>query len=149
MLFSKTFSYAIRGVLYIALQQDEKPRVQLDEIAEQVGVPKPFMGKVLKRLVKENILYSTKGPHGGFFLRENTLTTPLLKVVAITDGLAGFKNCVLRFNECDTHNPCPMHHKVEAIIQGLKKIIGDTTVGELLTNDKKQLLASIATVARA
>jgi Rrf2 family transcriptional regulator, iron-sulfur cluster assembly transcription factor len=146
MLFSKTFSYALRGILYIAIQQDEKQRVPLEEIAEKVGAPKHFMGKVLKRLVKENLLCSTKGPHGGFFLQEETLTTPVLKVVAITDGLDGFKKCVLRFSECNLQNPCPMHAKVEAIIKELKEMAGHTTLGELLINDKNRLLASIATI---
>lgn len=146
MLFSKTFSYALRGILYIAVMQDEKQRVPLEEIADKVGAPKHFMGKVLKRLVKENLLNSVKGPTGGFYLREETLTTPVLTVVAITDGLSGFKTCVLRFVECNLQNPCPMHAKVEATIKELKEMIGETTIGELLTNDKDRLLASIATV---
>lgn len=146
MLFSKSFSYALRGILYIAVVQEEKQRVPLEEIADKVGAPKHFMGKVLKRLVKENILNSVKGPTGGFYLREKTLSTPVLTIVAITDGLAGFKTCVLRFVECNLQNPCPMHAKVEATIKELKEMIGETTVGELLTNDKERLLASIATV---
>ncbi len=147
MLFSKTFSYAIRGLLYIALMQDEKQRVQLDEIADKVGVPRHFMGKVLKRLVKENLLHSVKGPHGGFSLQTHTLKTPVLQVVAITDGLAGFKKCVLRFQECNLHNPCPMHYKVEKIVKQLKQIVGDTTIGDLLIDDKLQLIESIATIS--
>lgn len=149
MLFSKTFSYALRGILYIALAQDEKQRVPLEEIADKVGAPRHFMAKVLKRLVKENLLNSTKGPHGGFYLRDDTLTIPVLKLVALTDGLDGFKKCVLRFNECNPQNPCPMHHKVEAIIQDLKKMVGDTTIGNLLIADKNRLLASIATPEKA
>jgi Rrf2 family transcriptional regulator, iron-sulfur cluster assembly transcription factor len=146
MLFSKTFSYALRGILYIALVQNEKQRVQLDEIADKLGAPRHFMGKVLKQLVKENLLYSTKGPYGGFYLREDTLTTPVLKVVAITDGITGFETCVLLFTKCNAQNPCPMHKKIEAIKNELKKVVGNTTLGELLSNDKKQLLESIATV---
>lgn len=146
MFFSKTFSYALRGILYIALVQNEKQRVQLEEIADKIGAPRHFMGKVLKQLVKENLLYSTKGPYGGFYLREDTLTTPVLKVVAITDGLDRFEACVLLFSECNAQNPCPMHKKVEGIKHELKKMVGVTTLGELLSNDKKRLLESIATV---
>ena len=146
MFFSKTFSYALRGILYIALVQNEKQRVQLEEIADKLGVPRHFMGKVLKQLVKEKLLYSTKGPYGGFYLQEDTLSKPVLNIVAITDGLTGFKKCVLRFSECNLQNPCPMHKKVEAIVKELQKVIGETTIGELMSNDKKLLLESIATV---
>ena len=80
MLFSKSFGYALRGILYIASMQDEHRLIQIDEIAAQLNVPRYFMGKILKRLVKENILLSTKGPYGGFSLHQQTLSLPLLPI---------------------------------------------------------------------
>ena len=143
MLFSKTFGYALRGTLFLALIQEEKEKVQLDEIALTIDVPRHFLGKVLKKLVKEEVLGSAKGPHGGFFLKEDTLKTPLLKIVAITDGLSSFQQCVLRFQDCNPENPCPLHQKVEAVVQELRKTIGETTIGDLMIEDKKRLQESI------
>jgi DNA-binding IscR family transcriptional regulator len=57
MTFSKSFGYAVRGVLYIAIMQDEKRYVQVEEIAGQLAVPRHFMGKILKNLVKEACWY--------------------------------------------------------------------------------------------
>ena len=145
MLFSKSFGYALRGVLYIALMQDEKKWVQVDEIAERLAIPRYFMGKIMKRLAKESLLVSSKGPYGGFTLHANTLSTPLFRVVEITDGLLGFKTCVLRLNECNTDNPCPLHNKIEDIKHQLKDLLQSTTVGDLLKSDKKEFIKSIAT----
>ena len=47
MTFSKSFGYAVRGVLYIAVMQNEKRYVQAEEIAAQLFVPRHFMGKIL------------------------------------------------------------------------------------------------------
>ena len=45
MIFSKSFGYAVRGVLYIALMQDEKRYVQVEEIASTLSVPRHFSGE--------------------------------------------------------------------------------------------------------
>ena len=70
MIFSKTFGYALRGVLYLSTINEDKPRVQLDEIAAKLSIPRHFLGKVMKKLVKEGVLSSMKGPFGGFSVNE-------------------------------------------------------------------------------
>ena len=52
MIFSKTFGYALRSVLYLAMLHEDKDRIQLDEIAVQLSVPRHFLGNVMKKLVK-------------------------------------------------------------------------------------------------
>src|SRR6516164_3759971 len=74
MIFSKSFGYAVRGVLYVTFKQNNGRFVQVEEIASSLAVPKHFMGKILKRLVKEQILTSAKGPNGGFRVNATTHT---------------------------------------------------------------------------
>ncbi len=112
MIFSKSFGYAVRGVLYIALMQDEKKFVHVEEIARKLSVPRHFMGKILKRLVKENVINSSKGPMGGFTINERTLNVPLMELITIIDGMESFKSCVLRLKECNPDNPCPLHKQM-------------------------------------
>jgi Rrf2 family transcriptional regulator, iron-sulfur cluster assembly transcription factor len=45
MIFSKSFGYALRSVLYVALVKDEKEKTQLDEIAGALNVPRYFLGE--------------------------------------------------------------------------------------------------------
>lgn len=145
MLFSKSFGYALRGVLYIALMQDERKWIQVDEVAGRLGVPRYFMGKIMKRLAKEHLLVSSKGPYGGFTLHEDTLSKPLLDLVETIDGLSSFRSCVLRMQECNSENPCPLHVQIEEVKVGLKNILVNTTIGDLLRSDKKEFIKSIAT----
>ena len=145
MTFSKSFGYAVRGVLYIALMQDEKRYVQVEEIAAQLAVPRHFMGKILKKLVKEKVLASAKGPAGGFTVNEGTLRVPLIRLMYITDGLGLFATCVLRLKECNSLNPCPMHCQMEAVNVRLKSILADTVVGDLLKSDKPDFIKSLST----
>ena len=145
MFFSKSFGYALRGVLYVAMMSDEKKRVQIDEIAERLSVPKHFLGKILNKVVKEGILDSTKGPYGGFSVNEKTLSTPLIKVLEVTEGLEQFTICALGLRKCNTANPCPVHSHIDNFREEFKNTLTDTTISVLLTENKPGLIRSIAT----
>ena len=145
MVFSKSFGYAVRGLLYIAMITETTPKVHLEEIAERLGLPRHFLGKVMKKLVKEGIINSTKGPHGGFYLNDATLHTPLVKLIEITSEVDQFDSCVLHVRKCNSKNPCPLHFQIESLKNQWYQLVADTTVGELLRNDHPAFLKSIAT----
>jgi Rrf2 family iron-sulfur cluster assembly transcriptional regulator len=125
--------------------QDEQRKIQIEEIAGKLSVPRHFLGKIMQNLVRAGLLQSTKGPFGGFRLKEDTLSTPLIKLVEITDGLDQFRCCVLQLRECDKLNPCPMHNEVDGIKSKLQEVLTQTTLLDLLTEDKKIFIKSLAT----
>jgi Rrf2 family transcriptional regulator, iron-sulfur cluster assembly transcription factor len=145
MLFSKSFGYALRSILYIAMKEKEQKRVQVDEISEQLFIPKHFTSKILKKLVKNNLLVSTKGPYGGFGLHKKTLGSNLLTILNVIEGLDMFHTCTLRFNTCNTNNPCPLHFKLEIQRNQLKEVLELTIISELLQPGKKDFIKSITT----
>ena len=106
----------------MAIMKDEKRYVQVEEIASKLSVPRHFMGKIMKKLAKEKILTSSKGPSGGFIINDHTLQMRLMDLIVITDGVEIFDTCVLRAKECNGLNPCPMHFHMEEIKQNLKCI---------------------------
>lgn len=145
MIFSKSFGYALRGILYIAVMKDEKRYVQVEEIASKLAAPRHFMGKIMKKLAKEKILISTKGPSGGFILNEHTLLMPLMDLIMITDSVEIFNTCVLRAKECNGSNPCPLHPQMESVKHNLKSILSDTTIADLLEGERPEFIRSIST----
>jgi len=145
MIFSKSFGYAIRSILYVGVMRHEKRCVQVEEVATKLAVPRHFMGKVMKKLAKEKILVSTKGPAGGFILNEHTLQMSLLSIIEIIDGVEIFNSCALRAKECNSLSPCPMHFQLESVKHNLKSILSDTTIGDLLQENKPEFIKSIST----
>ena len=145
MIFSKSFGYAVRGVLYIALMQDERKYIHVEEISRKLAVPRHFMGKILKRLVKGNVINSSKGPMGGFTINEGTLSSPLIVMVSIFDSLETFKNCALKLKECDPDNPCPLHNQMTFFQKELREMLSGTTINDLLKNDKADFVTSLST----
>lgn len=129
----------------MAIMRDEKRCVQVEEVASKLAVPRHFMGKIMKKLAKERILVSTKGPSGGFILNEHTLTLSLMDLIEIIDGVEIFDSCALRAKECNSMSPCPMHFQFETVKRSLKSTLSDTTIADLLEGDKPEFIKSIST----
>jgi Rrf2 family protein len=145
MIFSKSFGYAVRGILYIAMMQDTKQYVQAEEIAETLSVPRHFMSKILKRLVKAGVLASSKGKTGGFTVNAATTSTALMKLFHLTDGHDTLKKCSLRLQDCRADNPCPLHGQMEVVKGQLQKMLASTSIGDLLKGDKQEFIRQLAT----
>jgi Rrf2 family transcriptional regulator, iron-sulfur cluster assembly transcription factor len=144
MILSKSFGYAVRGVLYIAKLQEENRKIQIDEIANNLSVPKHFLGKIMQQIVRKGLLRSTKGPYGGFSLANDTLNTPLIKLVEITDGMEQFKMCVLKLKYCNGINPCPLHNEMEQMRENFLRVFTNTTIGDLVRDSKSDFIKSLA-----
>ena len=65
MLFTKASEYALFAMIYLAKSEGPK---DVDSIANDLGIAKPFLAKILQNLAKNGILKSFKGANGGFML---------------------------------------------------------------------------------
>ncbi|MFM9911437.1 MAG: RrF2 family transcriptional regulator [Chitinophagaceae bacterium] len=146
MVFSKSFGYSISALLYIALTSKKKEKVQLKEIAAELGIPKPFLGKLMNKIAKEGVLNSIKGPKGGFSINQRTLKTPLIKLVEITGEIESSETCVLRLRKCNSKNPCPLHHQIDTIRKNYNELLSSTTIGDLIHKDQPNFIRSIASI---
>ena len=108
-MFSNSSKYAIKAVLFLAVNSNEDNRIMVREMAEPINVPQAYLAKLLQELSREGIISSKKGPKGGFFLsKENELKT-LMNVVDVIDGDDKFNSCLLSLEKCNADKPCPLH----------------------------------------
>lgn len=136
-IFSKTCEYGIRAVFFIAHKTAKGNRIGIKEIADGIDSPEPFLAKILQDLSRKGIIQSFKGPHGGFYLDESSLSRPLSDIVEAVDGNSLFNGCGLGLKACSEINPCPLHSQFKEIRNNIYKMLKDTTIGtfndELLT----------------
>lgn len=132
-MLSNTCKYAIRAVLYLAINEEEGKKIGIKKISEDLSMPSPFLGKILQTLSKNKILSSTKGPHGGFSLGKKANKISLLEIVKIIDGLDFFHNCVIGVKVCENkpkkREICPFHDKLDPIRDELHEQLKNLTVG--------------------
>ncbi|RYG08151.1 MAG: Rrf2 family transcriptional regulator [Chitinophagaceae bacterium] len=131
MILSKSCEYAIRATVYVALKSRGNEKTGIIEVAEAIGSPMHFTGKILQTLVRKKILSSAKGPTGGFFL-ENGQNLRLIDIVRAVDGNNLFTSCVLGLEKCSETQPCPMHEQIKPIRDLLMAEFSKKPVTELV-----------------
>ncbi len=130
-MLSNTCKYAIRAVIYLALNGNEK-KIGIREISQELEIPTPFLGKILQQLAKHKMLASTKGPNGGFSLAKFATEITLLNIIEIIDGTDLFDECLIGLSTCsaNAHNDvqCPTHHKFLPISKQLYNLFNTETI---------------------
>jgi len=69
-MFKKETEYALRGLVYIQLQNLNNRKPGVSEIAKEIDAPHFYTAKILQRLVKIGFVSSLKGKNGGFILKK-------------------------------------------------------------------------------
>ena len=131
-MFSRSTEYAIRAVLYLAMRSSEGKRYGIKTIAKDLGFPEPYLAKVLQHLVRSRIIYSAKGPNGGFYADEQTRNISLLDIVEANEGLDFFKRCGLGLNDCNDEKPCPIHEEYGKLRDGFYKSLSEKKINNII-----------------
>ncbi|MCM8569316.1 Rrf2 family transcriptional regulator [Gramella jeungdoensis] len=130
-MFSKACEYGIRATLFIAQESKNENRTGLKKIAREINSPEAFTAKILQKLVQENIITSSKGPQGGFFIAPENQTIVLAEIVKAIDGDSIINGCALGLDKCSEDHPCPLHSDFAEIRSGLKHMLENTSIREL------------------
>ena len=129
-MLSNSCKYAIRAVIYTALHADNIRKLGSKVIAEKLNIPHPFLAKILQDLTRKNLISSTKGPNGGFYLTPDNLKNSVLDIVTCIDGLEKFSQCFLGLHTCSNEKPCSVHSIVEPFKNELILKLSNNTIAQ-------------------
>ena len=133
-MLSNQSKYAIRGVLYLAMNADKQNKLGSAVVSNETNIPAPFLAKIFQKLSRERLILSTKGPRGGFYLSEQELQNSLLDIIACIDGLQAFNTCFLGLPNCSDNNPCSIHHIAAHWRDQLIAELKVKTIGQMAEN---------------
>lgn len=136
-MLSNACKYAIRAILYLALHTNENTKVGVKKIAEELETPQPFLAKLLQQLTKTNLVSSTKGPKGGFYLSQKDKENSVWDVIKNIDGTSKFDDCFLGLSKCSDENPCPVHFIVSPFKDQLLENFRDKTISQYVDEIKQ------------
>jgi Rrf2 family protein len=138
-MLSNTSKYAIRAMIYLALNTNGQNKIGIKKIAKDLNIPSPFLAKIMQVLAKHKLLSSTKGPNGGFGLAKDSKKITLFEIVTIIDGNDIFEKCLISMRTCHEENtPCPVHKKYEPIREEIMKLFKEQVIGNLAYDIKSQ-----------
>ena len=130
-MFTNSTKYAIKAVLYLALNSSEQKKIMVKDIAEPINVPQAYIAKLLQELSRQNVISSTKGPKGGFYLSENDKQIPLRKIIHVIDGESRLSSCLLSLEDCNEEKPCPLHKSMYPLKTKLLESLESKTIVDL------------------
>lgn len=132
---SDAASIALHSMTYVALHCDEP--VCSKDIADSFGVSINHLSKVLQRLVKAGLLYSTKGPLGGFELAKKCEDITFLEIYEAIDGKISAGCCLFGRKLCNC-DECIMGDFINKTNKSVRDFFGNKRLS-VFCNQKKEL----------
>ncbi|MDD5464812.1 MAG: Rrf2 family transcriptional regulator [Candidatus Omnitrophica bacterium] len=128
-LITRNTDYALQALCYLSKHREV---VTVDELVKKLGVPRPFMRKILQRLNKERILGSYKGQGGGFKLAVPPAKIFIIKIMRIFQGKVGLNGCFLKKDICPNKGRCVLRKKIHAIENNVVKQLREINIAALI-----------------
>jgi Rrf2 family protein len=136
MHLSQTSEHALRAVLYLA-QKSLDRRVPADEIARALDAPANYLSKTLNVLVKQGLLGSVRGPHGGYWLRVPAESITVARLIRIFDTPRTNGVCLMGGRQCRDETPCAAHLRWKAVANDIRAL-ERTSIAHLLGDDAQE-----------
>lgn len=130
-MFNKETEYAIRGLVYIQMQNIKGLRPGIDEISREIEAPRFFTAKILQRLVRMGFVMSLKGKGGGFFFDKEKPELTIKELIVATEGDKIMTGCGFGLKNCNPDNPCPMHERYAPIRDAIDDLVTSETIRSL------------------
>jgi Rrf2 family protein len=110
-------------------------------IAQEIGAPQNYLGKLLKALAEEGLVKSQKGLGGGFRLARRPQDISLFDVVDPIEHISRWSGCILGRPECSEAEPCAIHSSWKAVRDSYLRMLRGTTIAELVAKGEPALAA--------
>ena len=130
-MLSKTGLHAVRAMVALAKLPDGSYGGAA-RIAQEIGAPQNYLGKLLKALAEEGLVESQKGLGGGFRLARNPQEISLLDVIEPIEHISRWSGCILGRPECSDGDPCAIHNRWKAVRDAYLRMLQRTTIAELV-----------------
>ncbi len=141
MHLMKASEYGIHGVLYLAMQPEDKITI-LDEVAEAQNIPKSYLSKIFQIYTRAGILKSYRGAKKGFALAKPPEKITLKELIESFEGKLFANECLLGRKDCAVTGKCPVSNKWHEAVAAMNKVLEETTLAQLMKNFSYSLNAA-------
>ena len=94
MIYSEATNYALHTVAVLA-QYDGEKKIGVKDLAEDQGISATYLSKILTKLVKKNLVVSTRGVAGGYGLARPAEQISFLDIIQAIEGeVPAFSGCI-------------------------------------------------------
>ena len=129
-LITRDTDYAVRALCQMAKEKEK--RFSVVELVKDLGVPRPYLRKILQILTKKGILNSFKGLGGGFSLAIEPERIFLVDLMEIFQGPIKINECILKKKVCPDVKKCPLKREIDSIEDHIVQKMKSVTINSLV-----------------
>lgn len=126
---SKMTDYAV--VLSAQMARHPERLYAAADLAEEIGLPKPTVSKLLKMLVKAELLVSKRGTQGGYQLARSAAAITASDLIAAIEGPVAMTECSLEDSQCDLISQCGVATNWQRVTQAIHELLASVTLAQL------------------
>ena len=140
---SKMTDYATLLMSHFALAPEDI--FSASHLAELTALPLPTVSKLLKNLVVQHLLVSTRGVHGGYRLARSAADISVGQIIAALDGPLQLTVCSQGENHCQVQSRCGLQTNWRVINQAIILALDQVSLLDMAQTalPTKQLEASL------
>ncbi len=128
---TRRIEYGTRAMLFLASLPDGMT-TSFREIARQMDIPKEFLAKILKTLVKSGLVRSVRGAHGGYSLAVSASHISFLNVIEAVEGPISLNLCTdVAHGGCNFTGACTMFNVWRQGQERMLEVYRSTTIDKL------------------
>ena len=133
-MLSMTTGYAVAALSLMVQRPDEF--ILIRDIAEETGVPAPYLSKVAQRLVDLGLLESKRGYRGGIRLAIPAEELTILRLDEVLDMGDNTPRCMLGGVECSDERACPVHEFWKSTRLQIRERLATLTLADVAAFEK-------------
>lgn len=130
MKLTRASDYAIRGVVYMSMQEPGSI-VVIPEVAREMDVPVGFLARIFQSLSRAGIVISHRGKKGGYSMARKPEEITLCDVVEAVEGDIRLNICLDGYEACKRMSFCPVRRELVKVQEDLIASLGRTNFAEL------------------
>lgn len=129
-MITKTAVHALTAVAALA-ELEHGEYAGAADVADRIGAPRNYLGKLMKTLADEGVLESQKGKGGGFRLARGADSISLFDVMEPIEKVSRWAGCFLGRSRCSDDAPCAVHAGWGGVRDAYLQFLKATTVADL------------------
>lgn len=128
---SRMADYGVVAMTHIARRADELHTAA--SVAQATGVPLPSAAKLLKLLVKNDILSSQRGAKGGYALRRAPAEISVAELIVAVDGPIALADCLDGpAGNCGLESFCSIRSPWQKVTDAIRVALEEVSLAQMI-----------------
>lgn len=143
MNITRFTDYSLRTLIYLSLHEDTSQVVTIKEVADQYGISKNHLMKVVQDLNVKKYINATRGKNGGIRLNRPPQEINIGELVRTVEHESTLVECFGDNNQCVITPSCQLKNMFAEAMESFFSCLDKYTLADLIRGEHKAALRKI------